>query len=485
MAVIYKPGREPERIKARLKTLFSKLDEEYPDKVIVGLQAYHKNWDETARELYQLLGYESKEAFFSAYGYSLERQKGGRPKAFDPHEIVREFQRRYPNGSGFLKLDDLFEANPDLATKKKTMMNTANEVFGMPLAKYLKTVGVLKKIDETLDEKLEELKRRYSDGRALPRTLDQLKEDNADIPSISTLGNLITKKYPGVSVVDFLQQQGLMRVASDLCTLQLPGLKRPFYALSASKSIREGDYVECKIGLAELSVIGKIINIKEYSEGLISIPESNLPIVKTTVGVTKYNNELLRGVICVNAVGTVGDLLNSPSVKLEELEKRAVNNRIIEGKKVTVACCRGLTTDIVKAVDYLISKDNQTYAYSDIVLIDKGIAETTVFGADAIEIMQQYPNLKIVMFIENQNEKKVSVGYSRSGTAGITDFYIVGSYNPSDSKRWSRKHSPSEKKFALSDSSKNEYEFKYYDEWVDMSYAIDINGKKMVMGGNN
>ena len=237
--------------------------------------------------------------------------------------------------------------------------------------------------------------------------------------------------------------------------------------------------------MAELPVIGRIVSITEYREGLIAIPESNLPIVKTTVGVTKYNNDLLRGVICVNAVGTVGDLLNTPSVKLEELEKKAVNNRIIEGKKVTVACCRGLTTDIVKAMDYLISKDNQTYAYSDVVLIDKGIAEATAFGDDAIEIMQQYPNLKVVMFIENQNEKKVSVGYSRSGIPGITDFYIVGSYNPSDAKRWSRKHSPSERKFALDNSSKSEYEFKYYDEWISMSYAIDINGKKMVMGGNN
>ena len=85
----------------------------------------------------------------------------------------------------------------------------------------------------------------------------------------------------------------------------------------------------------------------------------------------------------------------------------------------------------------------------------------------------------------NQKEKKVSVGYSRSGIPGITDFYIVGSYNPSDAKRWSRKHSPSERKFALYNSSKSEYEFKYYDEWISMSYAIDINGKKMVMGGNN
>lgn len=485
MAVIYKPGREPERIKARLKTLFSKLDEAYPDKIIVGLQAHHKKWDETARELYQLLGYESKDAFFSAYGYSLEHQKGGRPKAFDPHEIVREFQRRYPNGSGFLKLDDLFEANPDLATKKKTMMNTANEVFGMPLAKYLKTVGVLKKIDETLDEKLEELKKRYSDGRALPRTLDQLKEENSDIPSISTLGNLITKKYPGVSVVEFLQHQGLIRVASDLCTLQLPGLKQPFYALSASKGIHEGDYVECKIGLAKLSVIGRIVDIKEYSDGYISIPKSNISIVKTTVSAKKYNKELLRGAICVNAVGTVGDLLNSPFVKLDEFEEETFDNRIIESGKVTVACCRGLATDIVNAVDYLITKDSQTYAYSDIVLVNQGIAEITVFCDDAAEIMQSCPNLKVVMFIENKNENKVGVGYSKSGTPGITDFYFVGSYDPSDAERWSIRHSPSERKFALDNSSKSEYEFKYYDEWINMNYAIDINGKTMVIGGDN
>lgn len=31
MAVVYRPGKEPERIKARLRTLFTKLDDTYPD----------------------------------------------------------------------------------------------------------------------------------------------------------------------------------------------------------------------------------------------------------------------------------------------------------------------------------------------------------------------------------------------------------------------------------------------------------------------
>lgn len=41
--VLYQPGSEPEKIKARLDRLFEKLDSAYPDKVIVGLNKNHKN----------------------------------------------------------------------------------------------------------------------------------------------------------------------------------------------------------------------------------------------------------------------------------------------------------------------------------------------------------------------------------------------------------------------------------------------------------
>lgn len=79
MAIIPK-GLEPANIKKRMDTLFAKLDEAYPDKVISGLRKDHKKWAETVRELYSLLGYPNGDEFLNAYGYTVKRKDAGRPK---------------------------------------------------------------------------------------------------------------------------------------------------------------------------------------------------------------------------------------------------------------------------------------------------------------------------------------------------------------------------------------------------------------------
>ena len=56
--VLYQPGQEPEQIRQRIEILFAKLDEAYPDKVIVGLHKEHKKWGETVTDLYRKFGYE-------------------------------------------------------------------------------------------------------------------------------------------------------------------------------------------------------------------------------------------------------------------------------------------------------------------------------------------------------------------------------------------------------------------------------------------
>ena len=67
----------------------------------------------------------------------------GRP-AFNKMAIIDELKRRYPNGSEFLSADDLFAANPDLLPRMKTLKNNAKDLFGMPLGKYLTSIGLLK-----------------------------------------------------------------------------------------------------------------------------------------------------------------------------------------------------------------------------------------------------------------------------------------------------------------------------------------------------
>ena len=73
-------GAEPANIKKRIDTLFAKLDNAYPDKVIRSLQRDHKHWAETVKELYRLLGYPDGNSFLEAYGYTVQRGEAGRPK---------------------------------------------------------------------------------------------------------------------------------------------------------------------------------------------------------------------------------------------------------------------------------------------------------------------------------------------------------------------------------------------------------------------
>ena len=139
------PAQIPENIRKRMETLFAKLDEAYPDKVLVRINQDHRKWGETISELYRALGYENAASFLSAYGYIYAgaNDKGGRPKK-NPIEIIEELQRRYPNGTDFTTVDELKAANPDIASRFQSLRNKSNEYFGMPFTQYLRSIGLIK-----------------------------------------------------------------------------------------------------------------------------------------------------------------------------------------------------------------------------------------------------------------------------------------------------------------------------------------------------
>lgn len=139
----YLPGEEPENIKCKLQKLFSKLDSAYPDKRIIGLAAEHKKWAEAATALYRTLGYPDKKSFLEAYGYTYLQKAGGRPATVDPKAVIRALQEKYPDGSPYTKVEELFSENPEYQPNLKTLKNVSTEVFGMPLGQYLKSIGLL------------------------------------------------------------------------------------------------------------------------------------------------------------------------------------------------------------------------------------------------------------------------------------------------------------------------------------------------------
>ena len=207
MAIIPK-GQEPANVKKRIETLFPKLNEVYPDKVIVSLQRDHKKWDETAREISRQLGYDSKNDFLIAYGYTIAKAEAGRPSG-DHMAIIDELKKRYPNGAPYEKIGELKDANPDLAGNFKTLANKAKDLFGMSLADYFKSIGLLGGSDhkKQLDDLIAELKSRYSAGSEIPNTLTQLKEDNSDL-MVNRL--VLINEIFGMTPADYLCKIGLL-----------------------------------------------------------------------------------------------------------------------------------------------------------------------------------------------------------------------------------------------------------------------------------
>lgn len=204
-------GAEPANIKKRMDTLFAKLDSAYPDKVICSLQRDHKQWAETVRELYRLLGYPDGNSFLEAYGYTVQRGDAGRPKTNNYDEVIEILRKRYPEGMPFSKISEIVQENPDLKGVLKTMQNNANELFGMSVKDYFNQIGLFGLGDKKsqLDDLIAKLQQRYPEGIALPNTVARLKEENPDLP----MNRLVySKEIYGLDVKPYLVQKGLVAV---------------------------------------------------------------------------------------------------------------------------------------------------------------------------------------------------------------------------------------------------------------------------------
>lgn len=217
-----KPGEEPDFIKERIDNAIRSLNEYYPDHIIKGsIQREHKSLGSNLGGFWQWLGYKSMEDMLAAYGFNSEQVKGGRPSTVDPNTIVAELKKRYPEGTA-MKASEIKLANPDL--KIKSVMNKAQELFGMSFADYLVEQGIIlapkKKTAEEIEEEMtalnaESLKeydgliqRYYLKWKPLPGTSEELINtiDNAAIRRrirkvMESLGVDPDEHFSGLSVI--------------------------------------------------------------------------------------------------------------------------------------------------------------------------------------------------------------------------------------------------------------------------------------------
>lgn len=68
-SVKFRPGEEPEKIKAYLRQLFNDIRTQFPDGVIAKDSWNHERWDSPAGKLCSYLGYENGGEFLRAYGF--------------------------------------------------------------------------------------------------------------------------------------------------------------------------------------------------------------------------------------------------------------------------------------------------------------------------------------------------------------------------------------------------------------------------------
>ena len=206
--VKFLPGEEPIKIRKRIETLFEKLDQAYPDKVIVALHKDHKKWGETVSDLYRQLGYPDGNSFLKAYGYSVGTEKAGRP-AGDATAVIDELRKRYSAGPTCSRIADLISENPDLASKFKNLQNQADKFFGMPFAKYLIQEGILIGVaEDNCGEVFQTLKQRYASSPFVG-TVNELRAANEDI-DWKAINRFYAQSKTTDTLKTFLVNQGIM-----------------------------------------------------------------------------------------------------------------------------------------------------------------------------------------------------------------------------------------------------------------------------------
>ncbi len=424
----YLPGMEPERIKIRIQTLFDKLDSAYPDKIIVGLHNDHKKWGETVTKLYRELGYPDGKSFLEAYGYQYKTKEysGGRPQSVDAEAVIRDLQRKYPNGSPYTQITELFAANPEYLPKLKTIANTSNATFGMPLGQYLKSIGLLQ---------AKAPKTKLSQPKANP-----VKKNDYTVCMVSPVGTNISQYY-----------------------------------ISTQKSVHVGDHVEIPIGLYSCPVFGNVEEVVKCDEDTVPCEIEKTKEIMRKVGSREYSDKLLCSILHAWAAVNTDELIKCSS---EKPFHPIQTSDIQPNGTIPWACIRGISLQVITVLDYLISKDNQIYEYADIILMDGGVSELYVYADDVIDIMQRFPDVKIAMFAERKDNSTVGLYYSRSGYPKITDGYEIGDCDFTSDSKWTVRHSPTED-FSVEEIN---YKFKFSDDWNATNYVFsdeNASGKQL------
>lgn len=227
---LYYPGEEPIEVADQIKSLIDALSNEYPDHMLPAkLSPAH---DQNAQMMAFMLGYESKNDFFEAYGFGCAASKKSsrnydtiltdvRSKVQDKtekategtatrvHNLLTKLDEAYPdsNITGFrVQHKKWGEAAAELS---KLLGYESSDAFLQAYGYVLeKNAGGRPSKDPTVV--LDELRKRYPNGAPV-KTVTELSRENPDLAGrLKTLGNSAQKLF-GKSLINHLIEIGIVQ----------------------------------------------------------------------------------------------------------------------------------------------------------------------------------------------------------------------------------------------------------------------------------
>ncbi len=255
-----------------------------------------------------------------------------------------------------------------------------------------------------------------------------------------------------------------------ICKVRPAGANISFYYKSKTRNIHKDDYVEIAIEQYDICVFGIVEEVIFCYENTLPCNVKEIKGTISKIGVRKFESGLLRSVIYVGAALTAEKLINNVSTEpFNAIQKSPIK---IAGT-IPWAYARGMSSEIIRVLEHLIEKDSKVYEYSDIIFSNEGFSELFIYADDVLDIIKNFPDVKLAMFAENKNNHMVKLYYSRSGYAEITDSYDIGVCDLESKSNWTVKHLP------IDDFTDGEivHKFKFRDDWISENYVFTDKNK--------
>lgn len=210
---------EDPKLAAKVDRIIEQLKEYYPDGKVVRIGSDHKKLSERIGKVYKEIGYQSRDDFFTAYGFEVVMMKRGHPFTTDAKEVLAELHRRYDGKALCTTTKELIEENPDLKGKLKTLQNNSVKDFGDGFKNILVGEGLLAVKErvaareftrEEMDEALKDLEGKVKASGNQPTTIAELKKAYPDYARAIAFLPKVCDEWYGAAPSHVLRQRGIL-----------------------------------------------------------------------------------------------------------------------------------------------------------------------------------------------------------------------------------------------------------------------------------